>query len=193
MSNASLGAVVRHITASIAREWDGLSDAELLGRYVSSRDEAAFEALVWRHSGLVLGVCRRALHQEEDAKDAFQATFLQLARKAGTIGRRESVSGWLHRVALRAALAARDRPDHPESLPDELAGSPASDPAEEVARRETELTVDVEVGRLPERYRVPVVLHYFEGWSYDEVARHLGCSRGTVGTRLSRATSCFGG
>jgi RNA polymerase sigma factor (sigma-70 family) len=159
----------------------------LLGRYVASRDEAAFETLVWRHSALVLGVCRRVLRHEQDAEDAFQASFLLLARKAASIGRRESVRSWLHRVAYRAALAASARRRDCGLLPESLTGSPAEDPVAEAARREAAAAVDAEVARLPERYRVPVVLHYLEGWSYDEVARHLGCSRGTVATKLSRA------
>src|SRR5207237_1655519 len=85
----------------------GASDAELLARYASARDESAFELLVWRHGGMVLGVCRRVLRHEHDAQDAFQATFLALARRARAIGRGESVGGWLHRVACRAALRAR--------------------------------------------------------------------------------------
>ena len=86
---------------------DGVGDAELLGRFAAAGDEAAFELLVRRHQRLVFGVCRRVLHDHHDAEDAFQATFLALARKAGGIGRREAVAAWLFRVARRAALAAR--------------------------------------------------------------------------------------
>src|SRR5215468_4165713 len=103
MGRSHLRAIVRHLTGAVALPGDGLSDADLLGRYVASRDEAAFETLVWRHSALVLGVCRRVLRHEQDAEDAFQASFLLLARKAASIGRRESVRSWLHRVAYRAA------------------------------------------------------------------------------------------
>src|SRR5881227_14464 len=85
----------------------GLSDAELLGRFVAGRDEAAFEVLVWRHGPKVLGVCRRVLRHEHDAEDAFQATFLILVRAAGSIGRGEAVGSWLYRVAYRTALRAR--------------------------------------------------------------------------------------
>src|SRR4051812_14187914 len=85
----------------------GVSDADLLDRFARDRDEAAFELLVWRHAGMVLGTCRRLLGDAHDAEDVAQACFLVLARRAGAVGRRGSVGGWLHRVARRAALRAR--------------------------------------------------------------------------------------
>src|SRR5436305_10903147 len=84
-----------------------VGDAELLERFLHGRDAAAFELLVWRYGPLVLGVCRKVLRQAEDAEDAFQATFLLLARKAGSIGKRTSVGSWLYKVAYRVALHAR--------------------------------------------------------------------------------------
>src|SRR5262249_36780217 len=81
-----------------------LSDGQLLERFVAARDEGAFELLVWRHGAMVLGVCQRVLRRSEDVEDAFQATFLALVRKAGSIGRKESVGSWLYKVAYRAAL-----------------------------------------------------------------------------------------
>src|SRR5712671_3925221 len=84
-----------------------LSDAQLLDQFVTRRDELAFEVLLWRHGTMVLDVCRRLLHHEQDAEDAFQATFLILVRKADTIGKRESVGSWLYKVAYRVACAAR--------------------------------------------------------------------------------------
>src|SRR5437588_3433321 len=87
----------------------GLTDADLLRRWLAQRDEAAFEALLWRHAAAVLGVCRRVLGDAHEAEDAAQATFLTLARKAGAIGRRQAVAAWLYTVAYRAALRARAR------------------------------------------------------------------------------------
>src|SRR5262245_13351716 len=87
----------------------GVSDAALLERFVRGGDEAAFEVLVWRHGPMVLGACRRVLRHEQDAEDAFQATFLTLARKAAEAGRRGSLGGWLYTVAYRIALRARQR------------------------------------------------------------------------------------
>jgi RNA polymerase sigma factor (sigma-70 family) len=170
------------------RTGDGLSDAVLLERFIAGGDQAAFETLVWRHSALVLGVCRRVLRHEQDAEDAFQAAFLIFARKAGSIGNRQSLGAWLHRVALRAALACRAASPRRAVL-EQYAGVPAAslrDPAEQAARAELGTALDAEVHRLPKRYRVPVVLHYLEGCSYEEVAQHLGCTRGTVATRLAR-------
>src|SRR5438270_7620903 len=105
------GGAIRNLLRCLGRPTPGtaagVSDAELLGRFVARRDESAFELLVWRHSGLVLGVCRRVLRNTADAEDAFQATFLTLARKADSLRRRDSLGGWLHQVALRTALRAR--------------------------------------------------------------------------------------
>src|SRR5581483_624988 len=103
-----LHAVLRHLRRPAAAAGDaaGPSDADLLARCAAHRDEAAFELLVWRHGPLVLGVCRRWLRDPHAADDAFQATFLALARRAGAIRRRASVAGWLYRVAGRVARAA---------------------------------------------------------------------------------------
>src|SRR4051794_23328324 len=98
--------VVRYLRLVATRDSAGVPDVELLARFARRRDEAAFELLVWRHGGLVLGTCRRLLRDAHDAEDAFQATFLALARRAGTGGRRGSVGGWLHTVARRLAPGA---------------------------------------------------------------------------------------
>src|ERR1700746_2632084 len=87
----------------------GLSDAELIELFIEQLDEAAFEVLVWRHGPKVLGVCRRVLHHEQDAEDAFQAVFLVLVRKAGSIGKGQSLGSWLYHVAYHVALRARGR------------------------------------------------------------------------------------
>src|SRR5437588_10959103 len=110
MPAAQLRGVIRHLGLAVAaRGSDGVPDAELLNRFLSRRDEAAFELLVWRHGKMVLGTCRRLLRDAHEAEDAFQACFLALARRAGSVGRRGSVGGWLHRVAFRLALGAKAR------------------------------------------------------------------------------------
>src|SRR5262245_14331446 len=96
---------LRHL--AVPGEVGEASDALLLERFADRRDEAAFVAILRRYGGLVLGVCRRVLPDEHDAEDAFQATFLVLARKAGRVAKREALSCWLHGVAYRVSVKAR--------------------------------------------------------------------------------------
>src|SRR5262245_54502335 len=103
MATNRLQTVLNHLRPAVGAP----SDGHLLARFVAGRDEAAFAALLRRHGPMVLGVCRRVLQHTQDAEDAFQATFLLLARKAGSVVRREAVGSWLYRVAYRAALEAR--------------------------------------------------------------------------------------
>jgi RNA polymerase sigma factor (sigma-70 family) len=162
----------------------GLTDGELLARFVAARDEASFAALVRRHGPMVLGVCRRRLGDFHDAEDAFQATFLVLARKAASVVRRESVGCWLYRVAyrtageasvLRARRRARERPMH--DLP-----QPAAAPAEVQDWRPL---LDGELNRLPEKYRAAIVLCDLEGRPRREAARLLKLPEGTLSSRLA--------
>jgi RNA polymerase sigma factor (sigma-70 family) len=185
----SLRAVLRRVRG--LTQTGGLSDAALLERFARRGDEAAFELLVWRHGPMVLGACRRVLRHEQDAEDAFQATFLVLARKAAEAGRRGSLGGWLYTVAYRVALRARQRqalrgrreaPLGAEAPPDAAAGPP-----EELARREVGPLLDAEVARLPEKYRAAFVLCYLEGKTNEEAAALLGCPKGTILSRLARA------
>ena len=111
-------------------------DGQLLERFTARRDEAAFAALLRRHGPLVHGVCRRMLHNEHDAEDAFQATFLVLARKAGSIGRRDSVGSWLYQVARNVAMKARKRADSRKKREGNAAARQAADPLQEVTGRE---------------------------------------------------------
>jgi RNA polymerase sigma factor (sigma-70 family) len=185
MDSRPLRSFLERLRRSAAPPGDGLSDAELLLRFVRQRDEAAFELLVWRHGPMVLGVCRRVLRDAHAAEDAFQATFLALARKAGSIARGGAVAPWLCRVAFRVALRARataaKRAAHP--LPDDLPELKASGPEE----RDWQSILDEEINGLPERYRRPVVLCHLQGYTLAEAARQLGCPRGTVAVRLVRA------
>jgi RNA polymerase sigma factor (sigma-70 family) len=162
----------------------GADDAELLGRFVRDRDEAAFELLVWRHGTLVYNVCRRVLGDAHAAEDAFQATFLVLVRKAASVSRRQALAGWLYRVAYRIALRARSRavPQPMAELPEPTAQEPDA-----ALWRDLRPVLDEEVGRLPEKYRLPVVLCYLSGLTTDEAARQLGVPRGTVLSRLAWA------
>jgi RNA polymerase sigma factor (sigma-70 family) len=165
----------------------GLSDAELLQQFVAKRDEAAFEVLVWRHGPKVLGVCRHVLRHEQDAEDAFQATFLVLVRKAGSIGKRQAVGSWLSRVAYRVALRAKvegDKRAVRETKTPELA---ASVRPPDLLWRDLRPILDEEVNRLPAKYRAPFILCYVDGKTNEEAAQELGCPKGTVLSRLAWA------
>jgi RNA polymerase sigma factor (sigma-70 family) len=159
-----------------------LSDAELLRRYATRSDEAAFEVLVWRHGPLVWSTCRRVLRHHQDAEDAFQATFLALARHAPADRPHSSIAAWLHRVACNAALKVKQR-RRPTEILEDAPGTPDPDPS----GNELRFVVDQEVQRLPDHYRVVFVLSCLEGMSNAEVARALGCPVGTIDSRLHAA------
>jgi RNA polymerase sigma factor (sigma-70 family) len=166
------------------------SDAALLERFVRHRDEAAFAALVARHGPMVLRLCRRVLADAHAAEDAFQATFLVLARKAPAVGRPEALAGWLygvaHRVSRKAHTAsARHRRTAAPSLGGEPA-APHADPLDQLTARELLAALDEEVQRLPAVYRLPVILCCLEGHTQEEAARMLGWTPGSVRGRLER-------
>jgi RNA polymerase sigma factor (sigma-70 family) len=183
---AKLGDHVRRLAALP----EPVSDAELLERFGRDRDEAAFAALVTRHGPMVLRVCRRILGDRAAAEDCFQATFLVLSRKVRTLRRPELLAGWLHGVALRIAAEARrarfrrrltPMSAHVSDPPD-----PHPDPLEQLTARELLIAVDEEVERLPQAYRLPVILCCLEGLSQEETARCLGWKPGSVKARLER-------
>jgi RNA polymerase sigma factor (sigma-70 family) len=164
---------------------DQASDRELLEQYLSRRDQGAFAALVRRYGGLVFRVCQGVLSNRQDAQDAFQATFVVLARSGASIRRRDSLSSWLYGVAHRLACKARSQSlRRREILP---ANRPASlDPAEDVALRELTAILQEELVRLPDKYRSPLVLCCLEGASRDEAAQRLGWTLAQVKDRLER-------
>jgi RNA polymerase sigma factor (sigma-70 family) len=162
-------------------------DADLLERFVAQRDETAFAGLVQRHGPMVLGVCIRVLGDTPDAEDAFQAAFLVLARRAGSVAKPELLGNWLYGVAYRTASKARSQAFRPQTQAGHEPATERDNPAEDAARRELRHVLDRELSRLPDRYRAPLVLHYLEGCSQEEVARRLACPRQTVTTRLARA------
>jgi RNA polymerase sigma factor (sigma-70 family) len=174
---------------ALARASEGATDTALLGRFLSERDEAAFAALVSRYGPLVLRVCRRVLGDAHDAEDAFQATFLVLARKAATVQPPEALAAWLHGVAQRVALKARSARAHQRGRAPLLTLPPANapcDPLADLSARDLLALVDEEVRRLPEVYRLPVILCCLEGRSLEEAARQLGWTPGSVKGRLER-------
>jgi RNA polymerase sigma factor (sigma-70 family) len=164
-----------------------LSDAELLEQFAVRRSETAFEALLHRHGPLVFGVCRRMLFDTHDAEDAFQATFLVLARKAGSIAGRSLLSNWLYGVALRVATRARKNAYRRRMTERQDVDLTAVAGMERLVDPDLAPLLHEEVQRLPEKYRCPVVLCYLEGKTNAEAADQLRWPVGTVKTRLDKA------
>ncbi len=202
MTNLTTPALVRQLGSLFdGGAVTGLSDRQLIDRFVDRRDpasEAAFAALVARHGPMVLGVCRQLLGDRHHAEDAFQAVFLVLARRAGSIRHPDRLSAWLYEVALRTARRGQARlgrqrrteAEAGDALNGPGAGSiePTAPPADQPAidREQAEALHD-EIDRLPGAFRTPVVLCYFEGLTLDEAARRLRCPAGTLRSRLARA------
>ncbi len=166
----------------------GMDEAELLRRFATRRDPSALEAIVVRHGPMVLGVCRRILLNRHSSEDAFQATFLVLARRAGTIRDPDRLGPWLHGVAHRVAL--RLRAERARLQARERTGTEepamATDQAEsDFDRAELRATLDEEIRRLPSKFRDPIILCYLDGLTHDEAAVHLQCPVGTVRSRLA--------
>jgi len=186
MMNGRFGATFRQIeTLMRIGPLGNVSDGQLLERFLDRREggEAAFESLVARHGGMVLGVCRQVLGSDDGADDAFQATFLVLVRQAGSIQKRESLGPWLHGVARRVSLRARrDAARRRERERQGFRAVGGCAPDEALAE-----TLHDEIARLPEKYRTPIVLCDLEGQSHAEAARRLDWPIGTVSGRLSRA------
>ena len=185
------------LLGQIHRLWDlgtfaGLTDAQLLARFAGRHEdgaELAFEALVERHGPMVFRVCRGVLRDEHAAEDAFQATFLVLARKARSLWVKDSLASWLHGVAHRVAARARSdaarRRRHEQQLAE--ARGPACEVMPDHPRSEAWAILSEEIARLPETYRAPVVLCYLEAMSYQAAAASLGVTEDTVRGRLARA------
>ena len=183
-ANANLGNVVHHLRNAL--DGPGEPDRDLLGRFADEGDSAAFTELVARHGSLVLGVCRRMLRHEQDAEDAFQVTFLVLARKAGSVRWANTAAPWLHEVATRTALRARAtivRRRTREKQVDEMP-QPAIAAAEP---NDWMPLLDEELNRLCPKYRDAVVLCELEGRSRKETAHLLSIPEGTLSSRLAAA------
>jgi RNA polymerase sigma factor (sigma-70 family) len=186
MANDTLNPLVRRLRRAAGPAGD-LTDRQLLARFVGRRDEAAFASLVRRHGRLVLAACRRVLADDADVEDAFQTTFLVLARKAAAVEWAESVGPWLygvaHREAVRARTAAARRRRHEANV---ATRGDAAAPAPDLSWREACDLLHRELDRLPDRYRLPLLACYLEGRSRDEAAAQLGWSAGAVKGRLER-------
>jgi cytochrome c peroxidase len=164
-----------------------LSDEQLLDRFVEQREDAVFEAIVHRHGPMVWGVCRRVLRDRHDAEDAFQATFIVLARKAASIMIREKLGHWLYGVAYKTAKKAKSMRAKRRMREVQVTEVPEPIVVSDEPRDAGAESLDRELSRLPDRYRIPVVLCGLEGRSHREAAEQLGWPIGTVSSRLSRA------
>lgn len=166
--------------------YDAWSDGQLLDIFVQWHEEAAFAALVRRHGPMVLSVCRRVLRQAQDAEDAFQATFLVLAKNAHRLREPNLLASWLYGVAYRTALHARQRAAQRSAREKEAASMPQPESNPEVGSQELRQLLDEELSRLPEKYRAALVLCYLEGKTNEEAARLLGWPSGSMSHRLAR-------
>jgi RNA polymerase sigma factor (sigma-70 family) len=187
MPATSMSEVIQHLRSAALRNGAGLTDGQLLERFVGRREPADLEALVVRHGPMVWGVCRRLLRTEQDAEDAFQATFLVLVRKAASVSPPGRVGNWLYGVAYQTALKARAtrakravREGAVEDMPEPAASEPEP-------WAELQPLLDRELKGLPEKYRTALVLCEQEGKTVREAAQELGCPDGTVASRLARS------
>src|SRR5262245_27199073 len=188
MPSSRASPVLRYIRRVAGAEQTlNLADRELLRRFVGRRDESAFAALVRRHGSMVLGLCRLILQNEQDAEDAFQASFLALSRKASSLRPQESLAGWLYcvayRIAQKARIAAARRRKHEGRVP----SGTVADPRAEITLREAHEILDHELTRLSDKFRIPLVLCYLEGLTRDEAAGQLGWSPSPLKSRLEQA------
>jgi RNA polymerase sigma factor (sigma-70 family) len=187
MGRIQANALWKHICQVInTSRQGGQIDRLLLDEFASRRDDGAFAALVHRHGPLVFSVCNRVLRDLHDAEDAFQATFLVLARKAASIRKPQALNSWLYGVAYRLAIKAKTqaarRRLHEANVTEETAAEPSADPTWSELRG----LLDDELNRLPAKYRAPLLLCYFEGKTLDEAARDLNWSLGTFRRRLDQ-------
>jgi RNA polymerase sigma factor (sigma-70 family) len=171
---------------ALRRESAGLSDGELLERFRSGRDAAAFEALLRRHGPMVLAVCRRLLPNNADAEDAFQATFLVLLRKGGSIDPPQMVGNFLYGVAYHTARRTRAEIAR-RHVKENEARAMARPVSEEKVEEQLLALLDEELHSLPDKYRLTIVLCELEGKTRKEAAQQLGCAEGTIASRLARA------
>jgi RNA polymerase sigma factor (sigma-70 family) len=190
MSQPSEAILLRHLRKLAAEDRSSSEpDQKLLQQFLAGKasSEAAFAALVGRHGSMVLGVCQSVLGHLQDAEDAFQATFLILARKARAIRNQQSVGSWLHGVAYRLARKAKMQ-DAKRRARQTPAVPPLPDgPLEELSMREWQAILHDELQRLPQKYRSVLLLCYWEGKTRDEAAEQLGLARGTLREHLERA------
>jgi RNA polymerase sigma factor (sigma-70 family) len=188
MAAGRMNRLMEHVRRTVlARGGAGWTDGQLLERFVNEHDEASFSALVRRHGPLVWGVCLRVLRSHHDAEDAFQATFVVLARKAGSIKSRGLLANWLYGVASRTALKAKSARAWRQAREQLMSAPPEPKAAPRDLWDEVQSVLERELNRLPDKYRAVIVLCDLEGKTRREAARELGVPEGTVASRLAAA------
>src|SRR5262249_24076625 len=185
MATSPLNMVIQHFLADLRPDGGGMTDGELLARFLSSRDDNALAALVRRHAPMVWGVCCRLLHNHHDAEDAFQATFLVLVRKGKDVPR-QAVANWLYGVARQTAVPLRALAAKRRRRETQVVNMPEPTVAE-VSDADWQSVLDEELGRLPGHYRGVIILCDLEDMTRKEAARQLGIPEGSVASRLTRA------
>jgi RNA polymerase sigma factor (sigma-70 family) len=187
MANSPLSGVIQQLrTAVLLRDGAGLTDGQLLEDYLRRHDRSALAALIRRHGPMVWGVCRRVLRNDHDAEDAFQATFLVLVRKASSVLPREMLANWLYGVAHRTALKARATTAKRRVRERQVTQMPEPAATEPDLWHDLQPLLDQELSRLPDKYRVAIVLCDLEGKTRKEAARQLSVPEGTLAARLAR-------
>jgi RNA polymerase sigma factor (sigma-70 family) len=188
MATTPMSRVVGHLRkVALLQEADRLTDAQLLESYLLHGEDASFEALVRRHGPMILGVCRRVLHDRHDSEDAFQATFIVLLRKAASIGKRELLVNWLYGVAYRTALKARNATAKRRVKERQVRDMAQKKVTTDDAIQDLLPLLDQELSRLPDKYRVPIILCDLEGKTRKKAAEQLGLPETTLSMRLDRA------
>jgi RNA polymerase sigma factor (sigma-70 family) len=188
MAAATQGAILHHVRRLVAaRGAEGQTDGELLRAFADGQDRAVFAVLVRRHGPMVFHVCRRVLRHQQDAEDAFQATFLILARNAAALRNGQALAAWLHRAAYRVALGVRRAAARRRHHEGKATAMTSREPSADVAWQELQAVLEDEVQRLPEKYRMAFVLCCLEGHSRAEAARMLGVKEGTISSRIDQA------
>jgi len=187
MPSASSGDFLRHLRRLCAAQGDcALTDGQLLEQFVEHQDDAAFTFLVHRHGPMVYSVCRRVLGELHSAEDAFQATFLVLARRAASLNRSQTLANWLYGVAQRVARRARAHATMRRSKEKQVPPAVQPEPIDELTWQEVCTVLDEELARLPGKYRAAIVLCHLEGKSYEQAAGQLDCPKSTLEKRLGR-------
>jgi RNA polymerase sigma factor (sigma-70 family) len=187
MPTAPIDTLIQHLRrAVLVQDEARKTDGQLLESFLGSKDEAAFAALVRRHGPMVLSVCRRVVGNHHDAEDAFQVTFLVLARKASAVKPREMVANWLHGVAYRTGLKARALAAKRQAREQQVPQMPEPEAMQHDQWHDLQPLLDQELNGLPKTYRLAIVLCDLEGKSIKEATRQLGCPQGTLAGRLAR-------